>query len=173
MAVASAGHIQVCTSLQADKHASTPLLSFLQAGCPSCHPTNSVKALKAIVDTLPVIKKQNPVCAEYSMSTVCLVTSVWFSPVVVVRWLAAEARHLHPHDLPVPHCHCRCPACSVQCPSSSQLSPAYHPHHHLCTHAKSSEKFHQIATNIPINYQVFTDTGIDSSLCLYQHWCCC
>jgi len=24
-----------------------PSLSFLQAGCPSCHPTNSVKALKA------------------------------------------------------------------------------------------------------------------------------
>jgi len=42
------GHMQVCTSLQADNHASTPTLSFLQAGCPSCHPTNSVKALKAI-----------------------------------------------------------------------------------------------------------------------------
>ena len=28
-------------------HASTPPLSFLQAGCPSCRPTNSVKALKA------------------------------------------------------------------------------------------------------------------------------
>ena len=41
------GHIQVCTSLQADNHASTPLLSFLQAGCPSCCPTNSVKALQA------------------------------------------------------------------------------------------------------------------------------
>ena len=27
--------------------ASTPPLSFLQAGCPSCRPTNSVKALKA------------------------------------------------------------------------------------------------------------------------------
>ena len=40
------GHMHVCTSLQADNHASTPLLSFLQAGCPSCHPTNSVKALK-------------------------------------------------------------------------------------------------------------------------------
>ena len=40
-------HMQVCTSLQADNHASTPALSFLQAGCPSCHPTNSVKALKA------------------------------------------------------------------------------------------------------------------------------
>jgi len=37
--------MQVCTSLQTDNHISTPLLSFLQAGCPSCHPTNSVKAL--------------------------------------------------------------------------------------------------------------------------------
>jgi len=41
------GHMQVCTMLQADNHASTPPLSFLQAGCPSCRPTNSVKALKA------------------------------------------------------------------------------------------------------------------------------
>ena len=42
------GHMQVCTLLQTDNHASTPPLSFLQAGCPSCHPTNSVKALKAV-----------------------------------------------------------------------------------------------------------------------------
>jgi len=41
------GHMQVCTSLQSDNHASTPPLSFLQAGCPSCCPTNSIKALKA------------------------------------------------------------------------------------------------------------------------------
>jgi len=41
-------HMQVCTSLQTDDHASTPPLSFLQARCPSCHPTNSVKALKAL-----------------------------------------------------------------------------------------------------------------------------
>ena len=34
------GHMQVCTSLQTE-------LSFLQAGCPSCRPTNSAKALKA------------------------------------------------------------------------------------------------------------------------------
>ena len=40
------GHMQVCTSLQTNNHASTPPLRFLQAGCPSCHPTNSVKALK-------------------------------------------------------------------------------------------------------------------------------
>jgi len=43
------GRMQVCTSLQTDNHASTPPLSFLQAGCPSCRPTNSVKALKAEV----------------------------------------------------------------------------------------------------------------------------
>jgi len=41
-------HMQVCTSLQTDNHASTPPLTFLQAGCPSCRPTNSVKALKAL-----------------------------------------------------------------------------------------------------------------------------
>jgi len=29
------GHMQACTSLQTDNHASTPPLSFLQAGCPS------------------------------------------------------------------------------------------------------------------------------------------
>jgi len=39
------GRVQVCSSLQTDNHASTPPLSFLQARCPSCHPTNSVKAL--------------------------------------------------------------------------------------------------------------------------------
>ena len=41
------GHMQVCTSLQTDNHASTPPLKFLQAGWPSCRPTNSVNALKA------------------------------------------------------------------------------------------------------------------------------
>jgi len=41
------GHMQVCTSLQTDNHASTSPLSFLQAGCHSCGPTNTFKALKA------------------------------------------------------------------------------------------------------------------------------
>ena len=41
------GHMQVCTSLQTDNHASTPPLSFFTGRCPSCRPTNSVKALKA------------------------------------------------------------------------------------------------------------------------------
>jgi len=32
---------------------------FLQAGCPSCHPTNSVKALKAKVQKAPKVLTQN------------------------------------------------------------------------------------------------------------------
>jgi len=45
------GQMQVCTSLQTDNHTSTPLLSFLQAGCPSCRPTSSVKTLKIYMTT--------------------------------------------------------------------------------------------------------------------------
>jgi len=41
------GHMHVCNSLQTDSHASTPPLTFVQAVCPSCRPTYSVKALKA------------------------------------------------------------------------------------------------------------------------------
>jgi len=41
------GHMQVFTSLQIGNNASTPPLSFLQAICPSCRQTNSIKALKA------------------------------------------------------------------------------------------------------------------------------
>jgi len=40
------GH--VCTLLQTDSHASTSLLSFLQAGCPSCRPANSVSATSTL-----------------------------------------------------------------------------------------------------------------------------
>ena len=41
-------HMQViCTSLQTNNHASTSSLKFLTAGCSSCRPTNSIKALKA------------------------------------------------------------------------------------------------------------------------------
>jgi len=41
------GYMQVCTALQTDSYTSTPPLKFfLHAGCPSCRPTNIVKALK-------------------------------------------------------------------------------------------------------------------------------
>ena len=58
------GHMQVCTSLETDNHASTPPLSFLQAGCPSCRITNSVKALKAFQLT----KNRERKCADTIMA---------------------------------------------------------------------------------------------------------
>ena len=52
--------MQVCTALQTDNHTNTPSLSFLQAGCPSSRPTNSVKALKALKEAeLTVGKRRN------------------------------------------------------------------------------------------------------------------
>jgi len=46
---------QVCTLLQTDNHATHHNSVFLQAGCPSCCPTNSVKTLKADVFTVTVL----------------------------------------------------------------------------------------------------------------------
>ena len=54
------GHMQVCTSLQTDNHASTPPLSFLQARCP----TISVKVLKA----KKLIKQKNKRTKSLSLS---------------------------------------------------------------------------------------------------------
>jgi len=36
--------MQICTLTQTHNHASIPPLTFLQAGCPFGHPTNSIKA---------------------------------------------------------------------------------------------------------------------------------
>jgi len=68
------GHLQVCTLLQTDNHTSTPPLSFLQAGCPSCRPTNSVKALK--VNELPAVN-QKPVTDGSLNGLLRLFTKSW------------------------------------------------------------------------------------------------
>jgi len=49
------GHMQVSTLLQTDNHANTSPLSLLQAGCPSCRPANSIKALKAFMLNQPQV----------------------------------------------------------------------------------------------------------------------
>jgi len=44
-------HMQIiCTSPQTYNHASTSPLKFLQAGCPSCRPTNNIKATSGCND---------------------------------------------------------------------------------------------------------------------------
>ena len=59
------GCIEVCTSLQIDNHARTPPLSFLQTRCPSCCPTDRLKALKANVS-----------CTEENKTTTTTTTTV-------------------------------------------------------------------------------------------------
>ena len=46
------GHMQVCTSRQTGNHASTLPLSFFTSRMPLCRPTNSIKALKAVLVVL-------------------------------------------------------------------------------------------------------------------------
>jgi len=51
VALASSGPYASLHLAPEDNHTRTPPLSFLQAGRLSCRPTNSVKALKATLDT--------------------------------------------------------------------------------------------------------------------------
>jgi len=44
--------MQICTLTQTHNHTSIPPLSFLHAGCPSCRPSNSIKALKAMLTNI-------------------------------------------------------------------------------------------------------------------------
>ena len=70
------GHMQICTSLQTDNHASISLVSCLKARCPSCHPTNSIKALKAIFIEI---------CYKFSNSSEHRECQKWFNKQVGVR----------------------------------------------------------------------------------------
>jgi len=54
------GHMQICTSSQTDNHARIPPRSFLQAECPSCRPTNSIKALLFKMKTTNYMKINSP-----------------------------------------------------------------------------------------------------------------
>jgi len=79
---------QVCTLLQIDNHASTPPLSFLQAGCPSCRATNSVKALKA--DTVAINN------THVSHVVVWLAAGEWYSTRFHARRRTVEVDILFP-----------------------------------------------------------------------------
>jgi len=58
VAVASAG-TYASLHLIPDNHANIPPLRFLQAGCPSCCPTNSIKALKEYSKMKEIYKSKN------------------------------------------------------------------------------------------------------------------
>jgi len=77
------GHMQGCISLQTDNHANTPPLSVLQAACPSCRPTNSVKALKEALSILKCYKYPYP--KSHFKDTVQNVTKCGLKHAVKVR----------------------------------------------------------------------------------------
>jgi len=72
------GHMQVCTSLQTDNHASTPPLSFFTTGCPSCCPTNSVKALKAFIAPALVYFQFCVYVVIFKAILLCVILPVYF-----------------------------------------------------------------------------------------------
>jgi len=84
-------HMQIiCTSLQTDNHASTASLIFLQAGCSSWRPTNSVKALK--FRSFSHISKLLPVSATMIKFTY-LFTEVRYSTSMAPRRLTFGRCH--------------------------------------------------------------------------------
>jgi len=98
--------MQASTLLQTDNHTSTPPLSFLQAGCPSCRPTNSVKALKEIIvdnnnNNNIVIDVMQSVCLSVHVSTEhnCKPykkgrTNQYFSNLITCFWHLTDSWHL-------------------------------------------------------------------------------
>jgi len=88
------GHMQVCTSLQTDNYSSNPPLSFLQAGCPSCRPTNSVKALKG-----SLVLNYNKICSgitckngTYGMPTFSKLVPILFQSDIVLKQYSVVPR---------------------------------------------------------------------------------
>jgi len=82
--------MQICTSLQTDNHASTSLLSFLQAGRPSCRPTNSVKALKAKTVIGNELEFGVIVKINVDVKRLAVTTAFWSEEVLVKRSVHAH-----------------------------------------------------------------------------------
>jgi len=78
-------HMQiVCTLIQADNHASTLSLNFLQAGCSTWCPTNSVKALKAKYIWQNISIKMKTLCDLNGNQHVTAVLTGWVR--IVLCW---------------------------------------------------------------------------------------
>ena len=84
------GHMQAGTSLQTDDHASTPPLSFLQARCPSCRPTNSVKALNGYPERSKINKHSMSCRSSFMSFGVCMCVCL-----SVTRWCDEAGQNLH------------------------------------------------------------------------------
>jgi len=80
------GHMQVCISLKTNNYTSTPPLSFFTGGCPSCHPTDCVKALKAKTESCKIKLLMFVPCVLYSR----LVRFLWRTHSKIVFWVTSS-----------------------------------------------------------------------------------
>jgi len=76
--------MQVRTLLQTDNHTSIPPLSFLQARYPSCHPTNSIKALNETQNTDPnnclmILVQLRPLFTQHQILPLHWLSDAWTS----------------------------------------------------------------------------------------------
>ena len=85
------------------QHPTRPPLSFLQAGCPSCHPTNSVKADR-MNENERKINKQNkhgpariccwaPCCSRVLLQLSCLQLGRVIATPLLLQWDRQMERH--------------------------------------------------------------------------------
>jgi len=86
--------MQDCTSHQTDNLASIPPLSFLQTGCPSCHPTNSAFSACAFRALTLFVGRQegHPACKK---------TEWWGAGVVICQERGADLHMAQPMPLPL------------------------------------------------------------------------
>jgi len=106
VAVASAG-IYASLHLIPDNHANIPPLSFLQAGCPSWRPTNSVKALKATMHMSSHQYNLNMHSVKLSLWVVLIDIHVdYYSQSMkseIQWWCIAFKFAQHPLSIAIPH----------------------------------------------------------------------
>ena len=88
------GHMQVCISLQTENHASTPPLSFLQAGCPSCPPNQQHQSTEGILTHWHNYMMHNVdiLWLLYSMVMQCVENVIGESRPSTETWVGPSAR---------------------------------------------------------------------------------
>jgi len=95
VAVASAGPYASLHLASDSNHASTPPLSFLQAGCPSCRPTNSIKALKAQNSKNQFVPKGSRVMLMKQHYNTVILCGILYSAPLPLFFIFLLLLHLH------------------------------------------------------------------------------
>ena len=113
------GHMQVCTSLQTDNHASTPPLSFYRPDAlPAAQPTASKHwrhkhwrhTIQYSTHRLPALKQENSIRKQLTRFSVKQNIQVCIEPPLPAEWLAVGAMLQAPALSSKPaghHCCCR------------------------------------------------------------------